>query len=80
MSTQSDGKQDRELTTQQKQAMIQVLSAAVASYIAEDEGISVEDALERFYGSKVATKLEDFKNLLYREGPGYIYAMYREDS
>jgi hypothetical protein len=80
MNAQSDSAQVRELTTEQKQVMIQTVSALVASYIAEDENISIEDAFERFYSSVVASKLEDIETRLYREGPGYIYAMYLDES
>ena len=79
MSIQFDAAQSRELTTEQKRTMIQTLSAAIAVYISEDEAISIEDAFERFYDSEAASKLEDLNNLLYREGPGYIYEMYRDE-
>jgi hypothetical protein len=75
----SDDLNKRELTVEQKLSMVQTLSAAAATYIAEDEGVGIGEAFERFYNSSVAAKLEDFDNLLYREGPGYIYDLYRSE-
>ena len=77
MSTMSSSTENRELTLEQKRSMTQTLVGAVASYIAEDEGVDIETAFERFFASSVALKLEEFGNLLYREGPGYIYDLYR---
>jgi hypothetical protein len=78
MSIRSEADESKELSVEQKFAMVQTLSAAVASYIAEDEGINIEAAFVRFYDTPVAAQLENFPNLLYREGPGYIYDLYRE--
>lgn len=79
MSILSDGQSPRELSFEQKLSMVRTLPAAVAAYIAEDEDIDIATAFRRFYDSSVAVKLDNLNNLLYREGPGYIYEMYKDD-
>jgi hypothetical protein len=60
--------------------MVQTLSALIATYIAEDANVSIEEAFGRFYASPVAAQLDDLSTLLYREGPGYIYDIYNSES
>ncbi len=72
--------QSRELTSEQKRAMVQTVSALVVSCIAEDTGVSIEEAFSQFYASSVAAQLDELDTLLYREGPGYIYDLYLSEN
>jgi hypothetical protein len=60
------------------QFMIDFLIGEVSGYIAKDCGISVEDAMSKFYGSKTCERLFNRNTLLYREGPGYLYEFYKD--
>ena len=79
MNIKSEENNVRELTIEQKGAMVQILTSIVVSYIAEDNEMSIDEAFEHFYNSDVAMKIENYNNLLYREGPGYIYSLYLEE-
>ena len=65
-------------TEKQRQFMIEYLTGAVASLISENENIDLLDAFEKFYNSLWYKRLLNYDTLLYREGAGYIYELYRE--
>ena len=48
-------------------------------YLIEDENISMEQAMERFYMSGVFDKLNDIETGLYLEGSSYIYEMLKRE-
>jgi hypothetical protein len=64
---------------QQRQFMLEAVIGEVVTYIAEDDGIGLVDAFECFYATQLYSKMLDFETLLYREGPGYLYELYREE-
>ncbi|GHT81256.1 hypothetical protein FACS1894125_1640 [Actinomycetota bacterium] len=53
--------------------LIESITSEVASYVVEDNDVSLAQALELFYNSKLPALLEDTSNGLYREGSAYLY-------
>ena len=47
----------------------------LVSYVMEDEGIGIEESLDKVYGSEVIKKLEDKDTELYVQSPAYVYEM-----
>lgn len=46
--------------------------------VAEDEQISVVDALIKVYNSFISDKIDDYNSSVYYENPSYIFECYRE--
>lgn len=46
-------------------------------FLMEDEGIGLEEALDRVYGSEVIKQLQDKDTELYVQSPAYVYEMMR---
>ena len=59
----------------QQQEMIEYTTQEVITYLMEDNGITMEQAMEQFYMSDVFEKLNDIETGLYLEGSMYIYEM-----
>jgi hypothetical protein len=55
------------------------VTADVISFIMEDTGISADEAMDRFYNSRVFEGLEDAGTGLYRESSGYVYDLYKDE-
>ena len=47
----------------------------LVSYVMEDEGIGIEESLDKVYGSEVIKKLQDKGTELYVQSPAYVYEM-----
>ena len=47
----------------------------LVSYVMEDEGIGIEESLDKVYGSEVIKKLQDKDTELYVQSPAYEYEM-----
>lgn len=65
--------------TNQQQEMIEYTTQEVVRYLIEDNGISMEQAMERFYMSEVFEKLNDIETGLYLDGSAYIYEMLKRE-
>lgn len=65
--------------TNQQQEMIEYTTQEVVRYLIEDNGISMEQAMEQFYMSVVFEKLNDIETGLYLEGSAYIYEMLKRE-
>ena len=46
--------------------------------VAENEKISVIDALMQVYNSFISPKIDDYNSSVYYENPSYIFESYRE--
>lgn len=66
--------------TDQQQEMIEYTIREVIRYLIEDNGISMEQAMEKFYMSEVFSKLNDIETGLYLEGAAYIYEMLKQEN
>ncbi len=64
----------------QQQEMIEYTTQEVIAYLIEDNGITMELAMERFYMSETFHKLHDIETGLYLEGSMYIYEMLKRES
>ena len=47
----------------------------LVSYVMEDDGIGIEESLDKVYGSEVIKKLQDKDTELYVQSPAYVYEM-----
>ena len=59
--------------------MIEYTTQEVVRYLIEDNGISMEQAMEQFYMSNVFEKLNDIETGLYLDGSAYIYEMLKRE-
>ena len=51
----------------------------IVSYIAEDDNIEYDEAIDRFYRSETFLKLTDKETGLYRESAAYVYELYKAE-
>lgn len=65
--------------TNQQQEMIEYTTQEVIRYLIEDNGVTMEQAMEQFYLSWTFEKLNDIKTGLYLEGSSYIYEMLKRE-
>lgn len=65
--------------TSGQQEMIEYTIQDVVRYLVEDNGVSMEQAMEQFYMSDVFEKLNDIETALYLEGSAYIYEMLKRE-
>ncbi len=65
--------------TNQQQEMIEYTTQEVIRYLIEDNGVTMEQAMEQFYLSWTFEKLNDIETGLYLEGSSYIYEMLKRE-
>ena len=65
--------------TNQQQEMIEYTTQEVIRYLIEDNGVTMEQAMEQFYLSWTFEKLNDIETGLYLEGSAYIYEMLKRE-
>ena len=65
--------------TNQQQEMIEYTTQEVIRYLIEDRKITMEQAMELFYTSKIFEKLSDVETGLYLDGSTYIYEMLKRE-
>ena len=51
----------------------------IVKYICDDDGLSIESALEKLYNSETYKKLKDEHTGLYRESPAYVYELLKDE-
>lgn len=66
--------------TNQQQEMIEYTIQEVVRYLIEDNEITMEQAMEKFYMSNSFEKLNDISTGLYLEGSAYIYEMLKREN
>ena len=59
--------------------LIQNVISRVVSYIAEDEKITTEKALQVFFSTELSKKIEDVETGYYSESPSYIYEILKKE-
>lgn len=59
--------------------MIEYTIQDVISYLMEDNGITMDQAMEQFYLSGTFEKLNDVETGLYLEGSAYVYEMLKRE-
>lgn len=65
--------------TYEQQTMIEYTIEEVVNYLIEDNGVSMELAMEQFTSSEVFEKLHDIETGLYLDGSAYIYEMLKRE-
>lgn len=66
--------------TNQQQEMIEYTTQEVIGYIIEDNGITMERAMELFFMSNTFENLSDVETGLYLEGSTYIYDLFKREN
>ncbi|MCI5529588.1 MAG: hypothetical protein MR406_05545 [Blautia sp.] len=59
--------------------MIEYTTQEVIGYLIEDNGITMEQALEKFYMSETFEKLSDVETGLYLDGSSYVYELLKRE-
>ena len=59
--------------------LIQNIISQVVSYIAEDNEVTTENALQIFFSSELSKKIEDIETEYYLESPSYIYEILKKE-
>ena len=67
------------LTNAQLQFIINSDVERMAQYLMEDKGMTIINALDVIYNSKIYQKLQDRKTELYLYSPAYIYDYLKEE-
>ena len=65
--------------TNQQQEMIEYTTQEVIGYLIENNGITMEQALEKFYMSETFEKLSDVETGLYLDGSSYVYELLKRE-
>ena len=65
--------------TKEQDFLIQNIISQVVSYIAEDEKITTEKALQIFFFSELSKKIEDIETGYYLESPSYVYEILKKE-
>ena len=60
-------------------ALVEGVTQDVVAYLVEEEGISIEQAMERVYISEVFAKLCDRETGLYRESSAYVFSLLKDE-
>ena len=66
--------------TNQQQEMIEYTTQEVIGYLMEDNGITMEQAMEQFCMSDTFEKLSDVETGLYLDGSAYVYEMLKREN
>ena len=60
-------------------ALIEGVTQDIIAYLVEEEDISIEQAMDRVYNSKVFAKLCDRETGLYRESSAYVLSLLKDE-
>jgi hypothetical protein len=60
-------------------ALIEGVTQDVIAFLVEEDGISIEAAMDIFFNSEIFTKLTDSETGLYRESSAYVLALLRDE-
>lgn len=64
---------------QMAEYLISTIIDNLVVYLMEDEGLGIEESLDKVYGSKVIKQLQDKKTELYVQSPAYVYELMMAD-
>ena len=59
--------------------MIDFVTSEVICCITQDKNQCAQEAMKAFYNSQVFNRLCDVETGLYRESPGYVYELYKDE-
>lgn len=58
---------------EQQEEMLEYTTQDLIAFLMEDEGLTMEDAMDRVYSSRIFEKLADPATGLYLQGSAYVY-------
>ena len=62
----------------QKQ-LIEYMIQDIIDVFTTDQNIEYDEAMNKFYNSKIFEKLQDTETGLYLESPGYVYDLFKDE-
>ncbi|MDE7295620.1 MAG: hypothetical protein K2N72_14445 [Oscillospiraceae bacterium] len=65
--------------TEIKEFLLDFCTGDILGFITEDLHIDIDKAMDMLYNSQTFEKLCDFETGLYRESPGYVYGIFRDE-
>lgn len=65
--------------SEQQREMLEYTTQDLASYLMEDHGLTMEEALDRVYSSQTFERLSRLETGLYLEGAAYVYELLKEE-
>ena len=64
---------------EKEQQMIEYMVQDLVEMLTESQNIEYDDAMRIIYASEIYEKLLDVETGLYRESPGYVYALLQDE-
>lgn len=62
-----------------KKELFEGVIQELIKYLCEDEGYSLEKAMRIVYNSQVFDKVSDIETGLYKESPGFVYELLKDE-
>ncbi|MCL1794291.1 MAG: hypothetical protein FWG34_10505 [Oscillospiraceae bacterium] len=62
-----------------KAILTEFITQDIIAKIAQEKGLKIEQAMNKFYSSVTFEKLQDYETGLYLEGTDYIYDLLEEE-
>lgn len=62
-----------------EQQMVEYMVQDLVEMLTESQNIEYDDAMRILYASEIYEKLLDVETGLYRESPGYVYALLQDE-
>ena len=62
-----------------REQLIEYMIQDIVDMFATDQNIEYDEAMNKFYNSKVFEKLQDIETGLYLESPEYVYDLFKDE-
>ena len=62
-----------------QEQLIEYMIQDIIDMFATDQNIEYDEAMNKFYNSKVFEKLQDIETGLYLESPEYVYDLFKDE-
>jgi hypothetical protein len=62
-----------------QQQLIEYITQDIVRYQIEDQGLSIQDSMGRFYDSTTFDKLQDIETGLYLTSSAYVYDLFKSE-
>lgn len=62
-----------------QEQLTEYITGDIVSFIMEDSGLSMIEAMRRLYSSETFAKINDTETGLYLESPAYVYDIYKNE-
>lgn len=62
-----------------QEQLIEYMIQDIVDMFATDQNMEYDEAMNKFYNSKVFEKLQDIKTGLYLESPEYVYDLFKDE-